>query len=96
MNSPSMPEAGVAKPLVQPLAHGPQQTAQQTKNASMAHSEQQYSSANVHPVFFTPSLHKPTFPLPKTMLSPMFYNPVAYGYVLEPSSSRKGSLMNKL
>jgi hypothetical protein len=54
---------------------------------SVAAGVQAFSSAHLHPVFFTNTLRKPPFLLPGA-LNPASYNPVALGYLTESSVKR--------
>lgn len=60
--------------------------------ASIAAGAQAFSSASMHPVFFTSTLRKPPFSLPGNP-NPASYNPVALGYLAE-SAIKKST--NKL
>jgi hypothetical protein len=61
-------------------------------NTSTATGPHAFSSASLHPVFFTSTLRKPPFSLPG-ILNPANYNPVALGYLAE-SAVKKST--NKL
>jgi len=51
---------------------------------------QAFSSASLHPVFFTNTLRKPPFSLPG-IPNPANYNPVALGYLAESAVKRSAN-----
>jgi hypothetical protein len=69
-----------------------------TSNGTPAVGPQSFNTAYVHPVFFTNTLRKPPFPLPRDP-NPASYNPVALGYLAESIVKRSTStstVLNKL
>jgi hypothetical protein len=56
------------------------------RSTSASAGPQAFSSASLHPVFFTTALRKPPFSLP--VLNPAIYNPVALGYLAESAVKR--------
>ncbi|KAF1994432.1 hypothetical protein P154DRAFT_475986 [Amniculicola lignicola CBS 123094] len=71
-----------------PFAPAPARAPTQAQAHAFPPPHMLYNSATRHPVFFTETLRKPPFPIPR--LAAQAWNPVASGYIFEGGKSREG------